>query len=47
MPLHTKSIRSARKESDGLRISIMSRHTLKDGKTPDLEITNASFDEWS
>ncbi|NTW13939.1 MAG: 2-phosphosulfolactate phosphatase [Candidatus Moranbacteria bacterium] len=28
------------------RISIMSRHTRTDGKTPDPEITRESYDEW-
>lgn len=46
MSLRTRPIRSAPRESDGLRISIMSRHTLNDGETPDPEITDASFDEW-
>jgi uncharacterized protein YeaO (DUF488 family) len=30
----------------GTRISVMSRHTLKDGRTPDPQITPASFNEW-
>ncbi len=30
----------------GTRISVMSRHTLKDGHTPDPQITADSFDEW-
>lgn len=33
-------------ESDGLRISIMSRHTLNDGITPHPKITNFDYDEW-
>lgn len=32
--------------SDGTRISVMSRHTLSDGKTPDLNITSESYDLW-
>ena len=32
--------------SDGKRISVMSRHTLSDGTTPDPDITTACFDEW-
>ena len=30
----------------GLRISIMSQHTLDDGITPDPLITSASYDQW-
>lgn len=44
MPLFTKSILSERASSDGLRISVMSRHTLSDGVTPDFRITSTSFD---
>lgn len=32
--------------SFGTRISVMSRHTLNDGKTPDERITENSYDEW-
>jgi uncharacterized protein YeaO (DUF488 family) len=46
MALKTKAIKKAREINDGLRISIMSRHTLNDGITPDSEITKTSFDEW-
>ena len=46
MALRTGCIKNNRKVGDGLLISIMSRHTLRDGRTPDREITNASFDEW-
>jgi len=46
MSLKTKSIKSPRSVHDGLRISVMSRHTLNDGITPDPEIGSASFDEW-
>lgn len=31
---------------DGHRVSVMSRHTLNDGKTPHPQITEASYDEW-
>ena len=31
---------------DGTRISIMSRHSLNDGKTPDPAITLKSYDKW-
>lgn len=44
--LKTKSILEQREESDGLRISIMSRHTLNDGITPHPEITSYSYDLW-
>lgn len=43
--LKTKCIKSSKSDDDGLRISIMSRHTLSDGKTPDPDISHASFDE--
>lgn len=33
-------------EPSVIRISIMSRHTLNDGTTPDLRITKDSYDEW-
>ncbi len=36
--LFTKSILSDSLAEDGFRISVMSRHTLKDGVTPDLRI---------
>ena len=36
--LFTKCILSEPVPEDGLRISIMSRHTLNDGKTPDVRI---------
>ena len=44
--LKTKSILKPREKSDGLRISIMSRHTLNDGLTPHPEINDSSYDEW-
>lgn len=42
--LKTKCILAPESENDGLRISIMSRHTLEDGKTPDSRITPNHFD---
>jgi uncharacterized protein YeaO (DUF488 family) len=45
MALKTKSIIDAKESADGLRISIMSRHTLDDGITPDPRITQGSYDE--
>jgi len=44
--LKTKSILEQKEESDGLRISIMSRHTLNDGITPHPEIISSSYDQW-
>ena len=44
--LKTKCIKKERCLADGLRISVMSRHTLSDGKTPDPDITQESFAEW-
>ena len=37
--LYTKCIYEPPSTEDGVRISIMSRHTLDDGKTPDEKIT--------
>jgi uncharacterized protein YeaO (DUF488 family) len=42
--LYTKSIYSSKSDGDGLRISVMSRHTLNDGITPDPKITCDSYD---
>lgn len=44
--LKTKSILEQKEESDGLRISIMSRHTLNDGIAPHPEISSSSYDQW-
>ena len=44
--LKTKSILYDKEDTDGLRISVMSRHTLNDGLTPHPEITNSSYDQW-
>ncbi len=46
MTLRTKSIKAPPEAADGVRVSIMSRHTLPDGVTPDPEITHGSYDEW-
>ena len=44
--IFTKSIINEQ-EQDGKRISVMSRHTLEDGKTPDKRIVEGvTFDEW-
>ena len=45
MALYTKCIFKERNEGDGIRISVMSRHTLDDGVTPDMRITVDLFDE--
>jgi uncharacterized protein YeaO (DUF488 family) len=45
MTLHTKCILTAPHLGDGRRISVMSRHTLNDGRTPDYRLTN-QFDEY-
>ncbi|KKQ35381.1 MAG: hypothetical protein US50_C0016G0011 [Candidatus Nomurabacteria bacterium GW2011_GWB1_37_5] len=42
--LHTKCILSPKHASDGIRISVMSRHTLSDGITPDLRIRNNAYE---
>lgn len=44
--LKTKSILKPFKKSDGTRISVMSRHTLNDGVTPDQRISSESYDLW-
>lgn len=44
--LNTKSILKSKNSRDGLRISVMSRHTLNDGITPDTRITIDSYDKW-
>jgi len=45
MSLFTKCILKDKEEIDGVRISVMSRHTLNDGVTPDTRITSSSFDK--
>ena len=45
MTLYTKCILKSPSPEDGLRISIMSRHTLSDGKTPDSRINLESYDK--
>jgi len=44
--LKTKSILELRENTDGLRVSVMSRHTLNDGITPNPNITRSSYDLW-
>ncbi len=44
--LRTKSIHKPIELRDGYRISVMSRHTLNDGITPDTLITPESFSYW-
>lgn len=45
--LRTKCILLPPTNTDGLRISVMSRHTLSDGVTPDLRISpDWSYDLW-
>lgn len=46
MTLFTKPILSPSLESGGLRISVMSRHTLNDGITPHPGIKPDMYDEW-
>lgn len=45
MALRSRCILSPREAEDGVRLSIMSRHTLPDGVTPHPEITSDLFDE--
>lgn len=42
--LKTKSILSKKEVDDDLRISVMSRHTLKNGKTPNPRIKDNFYD---
>jgi len=44
LALYTKSIFKEASLEDGLRISVMSRHTLNDGKTIDERITREKYD---
>lgn len=46
MSLKTRPIKAPRKDDDGVCISVMRRHTLGNGKTPDHEIGRQMFDEW-
>jgi uncharacterized protein YeaO (DUF488 family) len=45
--LYTKCIFNYPMPQDGYRISVMSRHTLNDGKTLDSRITSDYFDLWA
>ncbi|MBU2576401.1 MAG: DUF488 family protein [Nanoarchaeota archaeon] len=45
--IRTKSILKEISGEDGLRVSVMSMHTLSDGVTPDLRITEKSYDLWN
>ena len=47
MVLYTKCIFKEKFDSEGLRISVMGRHTLNDGKTPDFRIKKDNYDEHS
>lgn len=44
--LYTKCIKARKGRTDGLRISVMSRHALSDGVTPEPEITQDMYHEW-
>ena len=44
--LRSKPVRASRGERDGLRASVMNRHTLNDGKTPDPTISEDMYDVW-
>jgi len=43
--LKTKSILKEKEKSDGIRISVMSRHTYSDGITPDIRIKENLYEE--
>lgn len=44
--LQTKCIFASAESMDGLRISVMSRHTADDGKTKDPRFYQGIYDEW-
>lgn len=44
--IYTRCIFSQDEGRDGIRISVMSRHTLNDGLTPDPRITMYSYNLW-
>jgi uncharacterized protein YeaO (DUF488 family) len=44
--IYTKSIFKRPTKADGIRISVMSRHTLNDGITPDMRITSETYNCW-
>lgn len=46
MTLQTSCIHGDKQPSEGMSISVMSRHTQSDGVTPDLEIFNHRFEWW-
>ncbi len=46
MTLYTKSILKEPSLDDGLRISVMRRHTLNDGITPDMRIDGSKYQKW-
>jgi uncharacterized protein YeaO (DUF488 family) len=46
MVLYTKCIFKPSSPDEGWRISVMSRHTLNDGVTPDTRIGNDTFHVW-
>lgn len=46
MPLYTRCIKAPKRDTDGVRISVMSLHTLNDGVTPDPAITPDMFHLW-
>jgi len=43
--IFTESILNEKHSDSGIRISVMSRHTLNDGVTPNPEITSDKYDE--
>ena len=45
MSLKTKSILAPIEKDDGYRISVMNRHTLNDGITSDIRITETLYDK--
>jgi len=45
MSLRTKSILAQIEKEDGYRISVMNRHTLEDGITPDKRINEKMYDK--
>jgi uncharacterized protein YeaO (DUF488 family) len=44
--IHTKCILHPKSPKDGVRVSVMSRHTLNDGITPHPDIKPGTFNTW-
>lgn len=45
MAIRARCILADKEDIDGMRISVMSRHTLNDGMTPPPEIADSNYDK--